>query len=112
MRHVISWPRTFLIITSKCRSQLFAKFDSQAIRSEFTGALKDDWSLPCAHYEMAVLSWYEKDLKDADRDAKVLDCESWLEKCAKWDTYTMDARIGVRVGTAKDTVSRYKAKYL
>lgn len=73
------------------------------------GGLKDDWTCPCAHYEMAVLSWYEKDLENADYSAKVLDCASWLEKCAKWDTaYTLDARIGVRVNTALDTVARHK----
>lgn len=61
---------------------------------------------------MAVLSWYEKDLKGVDHDASVLDCEAWLDKCAKWESYILDARIGVRVGTARDTVSRYKAKNL
>lgn len=59
---------------------------------------------------MAVLSWHEKDLKPEDHDAKFRDCETWLQKCAGWGAYTLDARIGMKVNTAIDTVERYKDK--
>lgn len=78
-------------------------------RAAFVG-LMDDWTCPSAHYEAAVLCWREKDINVEEHDAKILECEAFLEKCAKWDAYTMDARIGVKVSTALDTIKRYKAR--
>lgn len=72
----------------------------------------DDWSCPSAHYEAAVICWREKDVNIQEHDAKVLECEALLEKCAKWETYTLDARIGVKVSTALDTIKRYRARNL
>lgn len=66
-------------------------------RSKFKGPLKDDWTCPSAHYEMACLAWYEKDLDGADHQAKVLDCEQWLSETQKFETYVLDARMGLKV---------------
>jgi hypothetical protein len=74
----------------------------------FKGHLRDDWSCPSAHYEMAALAWAEKDLEGADRRAKVKECEEWLTKVARWDTYVLDARIGMKVTTGLDTITRYR----
>lgn len=77
-------------------------------RAASKGGLKDDWTHPTAHYEMAVLAWLERDLEGVDRRANITDCEQWLDKVAKWESYVLDARIGLRVTTAQDTVRRYK----
>jgi hypothetical protein len=58
---------------------------------------------------MACLSWHEKDLEGADRNAKVLDCEQWLDKLHKWgETYVLDTRMSMRVTTSMLTVKREK----
>ena len=79
-------------------------------RNDFKGPLKDDWTCPSAHYEMAAIAWKEKDLPGADRQAKAKDCEEWLTKAAKWESYVLDARIGMKVTTCLDTVRRYHPK--
>lgn len=78
-------------------------------RQEFKGALKDDWTLPAAHYEMAVIAWNEKDLESTDEKAKVLECAQWLEKVQKWgDAYTLDTRVSFKITTSLITVKRHR----
>ncbi|TVY81995.1 Mitochondrial outer membrane protein iml2 [Lachnellula suecica] len=77
-------------------------------RTEFRGHLKDDWMLPSAHYEMACLAWFQKDLPGADSKAAVLECEQWLEKTQKWDQYVLDTRVSVKLTTSLITVRRHK----
>lgn len=77
-------------------------------RNAFKGPLKDDWTCPSAHYEMGVLAWVEKDVPGVDERTKVAECEAWVEKTAKWEAYVLDARIGLRVTTAQDTLKRHK----
>lgn len=57
---------------------------------------------------MAALAWQERDLPDVDRVAKVREAEEWLHKVARWETYVLDARIGMKVTTGLDTVKRWK----
>lgn len=63
-------------------------------RSEFKGHLKDDWTCPSAHYEMAVICWMEKKLDSSEgfEKEKLRECGEWLEKAAKWESYNLDAR--------------------
>ncbi|KAK7993685.1 Palmitoyl-protein thioesterase 1 [Apiospora arundinis] len=35
-------------------------------------------------------------------------CEEWLERVTNWGSFTLDARIGMRVQTGKDTLKWYK----
>ncbi|KAG0650016.1 Inclusion body clearance iml2, partial [Hyphodiscus hymeniophilus] len=78
-------------------------------RAAFKGHLKDDWALPSANYEMAALSWNEKDLEGVDSQAKVLDCEQWLMKTQKWgDAYVLDTRMSFKITTSLITVKRHK----
>lgn len=44
-----------------------------------------------------------------DKKSRVAECEDWLNKVAKWESYVLDARIGMKVTTGLDTVRRYKA---
>jgi hypothetical protein len=80
-----------------------------ASRSAFKGPTKDDYILPAAHYEMAVLAWVEGQKQTpAETKKKVDDCQSWLDKVAKWEAYVLDGRIGMRVQTAMDTLRWYR----
>ncbi len=65
--------------------------------------------LPSAHYEMAVLSWTEKDLQGVDARAKVLDCEQWLDKAKTWpEQFILDTRMSVKIGTSVATLKRHR----
>ncbi|KAI1504587.1 breast cancer protein [Biscogniauxia marginata] len=100
----------------------------------FKGPTKDDYALPAAYYEMAVLAWAEV-LKPELRKSlspttvietspesneteerewirqKMDDCQSWLEKVARWEAFVLDARIGMRVQTGMDTIRWYKREH-
>lgn len=75
-------------------------------RAAFKGGLKDDWTSPVAHYEMGAICWMERDGGVGDEE-KVRECAEWLEKVAKWETYGLDARIGLKVATGLDTLKKY-----
>ena len=70
----------------------------------FKGALKDDWILPTAHYEMGANLWAQK-----DTEGNVSLAQKELEKAAAWESYTLDTRIGLKVATGLDTLKRWKA---
>ena len=83
-------------------------------RIELKGGLRDDWTAPAAHYEMGVIFWMQRG--DAARAGKsvevqeelVKDSEIWVDKAAKWESYELDARIGLKVATAQDTLRRWR----
>lgn len=71
---------------------------------------------------MAALAWNEvlnpelrKDVNEEDEEGwlreKVNECQSWLEKVAKWEAFVLDARIGMRVQTGLDTIRWYKREH-
>ncbi|KAI9644780.1 Mitochondrial outer membrane protein iml2 [Ciborinia camelliae] len=88
------------------------------------GALRDDWTLPAAYYELACCSWSEKDLLPAGDSAegkvsekkilehqkrKVLDCEEKLLKLNSWpQPYSFEARMSFKISTSLLTVRRHK----
>lgn len=41
---------------------------------------------------------------------KVLTGEQWIEKAAAWEKYELDARIGLKIATAQDTLRRWHEK--
>jgi hypothetical protein len=59
-------------------------------RAAFKGHLKDDWTCPSAHYEMAVICWKEKERRGTEA---ITECREWLDKAAKWESYELDARL-------------------
>ncbi|KAJ5047517.1 uncharacterized protein L3040_003340 [Drepanopeziza brunnea f. sp. 'multigermtubi'] len=78
-------------------------------KNKFRGHLKDDWTCPSAHYEMAALAWAEKDLEGMDHNEKVLESQSWLTKTQQWpDSYVLDSRVSVKVSTSAFTIDRHK----
>ncbi|KAI9839972.1 MAG: hypothetical protein M1819_000164 [Sarea resinae] len=79
-------------------------------RAAFKGPLKEDWTCPTAHYEMAVAYWLERDGSRGEGDQeKVAKCAEWLDKAARWESYELDARIGMKIVTAQDTLRKYNA---
>ncbi|KAK8000965.1 Breast cancer protein [Apiospora marii] len=104
-------------------------------RNLFKGPLKDDWAQPAAAYEMAAVTWWRVQRKKSGVSVVIGDekvdtqsttsngeplsdtewlkqqtalCEEWLEKVTNWGAFTLDARIGMRVQTGKDTLKWYK----
>ncbi|KAF2463160.1 uncharacterized protein BDR25DRAFT_115658 [Lindgomyces ingoldianus] len=75
----------------------------------FKGHLKDSWTAPCARYEMAANLWREVDrdaMPESDKE-KLEECRVWLDEVGRWESYDLDARIGMKVTTAKATLKRY-----
>lgn len=94
-------------------------------KAELKGGFKDDWTAPAAHYEMAVICWMRKrdpssspfvNRESASTDERsdeaswVQQCKAWIEKAARWESYELDARIGLKIATAQDTLKKWKAK--
>lgn len=84
--------------------------------AELKGGLKDDWTAPAAHYEMGVNCWMQR--REAaengnGRDVEekwVRECEAWVEKASKWEGYSLDARIGLKIATAQDTLKKWNER--
>ncbi|KAL8662321.1 MAG: hypothetical protein Q9168_008277 [Polycauliona sp. 1 TL-2023] len=88
--------------------------------AELKGGLRDDWTAPCARYEMGVVCWMRRrdgggsggsGGKDGDggkgEEEWVRECESWLTKAAEWGSFELDARIGLKIATAQDTLKKF-----
>ena len=85
-------------------------------RAELKGGLKDDWTAPAAHYEMGVICWMRR--AEAAKEGKglkveekwVAECETWVDKAAKWESYELETRIGLKVATAQDTIKKWRER--
>ena len=44
------------------------------------------------------------------RLAKVEEAQSWLDKAAKWESFVLDTRIGMRVQTGLEVLKWYQKK--
>lgn len=108
-------------------------------KANFKGYLKDDWICPVAHFEMAANLWMERPAyaavhggpaaappepphtaKNQDSHAdpspaaaierhKALACKEHLEKAARWESYELDARIGLKVTAAMEAVQKWES---
>jgi hypothetical protein len=54
------------------------------------GGLKDNWTSPVAHYETGVTYW--ADYLESGELSDLEESQSWLAKCATWETYDLDTR--------------------
>ncbi|KAL1966501.1 hypothetical protein VTN77DRAFT_4423 [Rasamsonia byssochlamydoides] len=108
-------------------------------RSLFKGHLKDDWICPVAHFEMAANLWMERptylathgpadstlkptisrsstatpserEVERVERE-KVRKCEEHLDKVAKWESFELDTRIGLKVTAAREAVRKWNAAH-
>ncbi|KAI9928787.1 hypothetical protein ASPWEDRAFT_36570 [Aspergillus wentii DTO 134E9] len=105
----------------------------------FKGHLKDDWICPVANFEMAANLWMERptyismhstsesslpeysekqpvnsgkarNKEDLERQ-KVMECKEYLEKAARWESYELDARIGLKVTAALEAVHKWESTH-
>jgi hypothetical protein len=87
----------------------------------FKGPTKDDYCQPAANYEIAAVAWMavcdpdawpkeEADKVDEFRRLKANECHEYLDQAAKWETYTLDARFGIRIKAGVETVLWFKSK--
>ena len=63
-------------------------------RALFKGNLRDNWTAPCARYEMGANLWREADA-DGHPEAHVQmleQCRDWLDEVTKWEGFDLDAR--------------------
>ncbi|KXH59172.1 breast cancer protein [Colletotrichum nymphaeae SA-01] len=101
-----------------------------ADRAAFKGPTKDEYPLPTAHYEMAAVAWFEccqpekrQAVADEPTDAegqvkavadyrkkKLNECQEWLDKVVAWEAFVFDARLGMRVQAALETLKWFKKK--
>lgn len=103
-------------------------------KNHFKGHLKDDWICPVAHFEMAANLWMERpayiavhghptsdpektETKSSATDEKVeqqkaLACKEYLEKAARWESYELDARIGLKVTAAMEAVRKWEQTHV
>jgi tetratricopeptide (TPR) repeat protein len=60
----------------------------------FKGHLKDNWTAPCARYEMAANLWREADVdsRPTEHMETLNKCRDWLQEVTQWDGFDLDAR--------------------
>jgi hypothetical protein len=59
-----------------------------------TGNFKDNWTAPCARYEMAANIWREADADGhPEKNPQMLvQCKDWLDEVTKMGGFDLDAR--------------------
>jgi hypothetical protein len=68
----------------------------------FKGPLKDNWTAPCARYEMAASLWREADvdLKPEEHMDTLNKCRDLLVEVTNWDGFDLDARYVYGIASA------------
>lgn len=102
LRNLRRWDEAVAILQSKVLS---------VDKSELKGGNKDDWTAPAGHYEMGVICWMRRREAGGKGEGDyVKECEMWVEKAARWEGYELDARIGLKVATAQDTLRKWRER--
>ena len=65
----------------------------------------DTWPLPTGHYENAVCYWNKAGGEGGDK-ALIQKCSDELTKVENWESFELEARIGLKVRTARETLKR------
>ncbi|KAK4905547.1 Mitochondrial outer membrane protein iml2 [Elasticomyces elasticus] len=65
----------------------------------------DSWPLPVAHYEMAVCHWIEAGGQDGDK-AMLQRSSDELLKVERWESYELEARVGLKITTGRQTLRK------
>ena len=78
---------------------------SQNLQSLKTCPYPDTWSLPAAHYEVAVCHWQQAGGEDGDK-ALLQKCSSELAIVERWEAYDLDTRIGLKIATGRQTLKK------
>ncbi|KAL6703188.1 Mitochondrial outer membrane protein iml2 [Coniothyrium glycines] len=74
----------------------------------FKGPLKDDWTAPCARYEMAANLWCEAEVDGhPEQHPQVLEqIKNRLDEVTNWGSFNLDARIGMKIASGKETLRK------
>lgn len=68
----------------------------------------DAWPLPVGHYEMAVCHWQASDAEGEGKDTALLrKCSDELTKVERWESYDLEARVGLKITTARETLRKF-----
>ncbi|KAK5159951.1 Mitochondrial outer membrane protein iml2 [Recurvomyces mirabilis] len=65
----------------------------------------DVWSIPVGHYEMAVCYWDEARGQHGDK-VILQKCSDEIAKVEKSESYELEARVGLKVTTARETLRK------
>ena len=98
----------FLGYPQKAKTILSEEVLSHDLHQLKTCEHPDTWPLPTAHYEIAVCLWQEAGGEDGDR-ATLQQCSEELTKVENWENYDLEARVGMKVRTARETLKRINA---
>lgn len=52
-----------------------------------------------------------EDAAQAYRVDKAVEAQGWLDKVAKWETFVLDARFGMRIQTGLEVLKWFKKKF-
>ena len=68
-------------------------------RTLLNGNNRDNWTAPCARYEMAANLWREADVdsRPEEHPQLLVQCKDWLDEVTKWGSYDLDARYVIRL---------------
>nr|POE71397.1 mitochondrial outer membrane protein iml2 [Quercus suber] len=66
-------------------------------------ASPDTWTLPVAHYEMAVCLWEEAGREGGDAGLLKQSSEE-IAKVENWESFDLEARVGLKIATARETM--------
>jgi hypothetical protein len=103
-------------------------------KSVFKGHLRDDWVHPVAHFEMAANFWMERpayqtlhgiaspkvsdeapagtgETNTESERKQVSECKEYLDHAARWESYELDARIGLKVTAAMEAVHKWESMH-
>ncbi|KAF2153064.1 hypothetical protein K461DRAFT_277847 [Myriangium duriaei CBS 260.36] len=79
------------------------------------GGHAETWPLPVGCYELAVCAWEDYLTlvngggDELVKEEKLHECRGWVDKVAKWEGYDLDARMGMKVKTAQETLRKLKS---
>lgn len=68
-------------------------------------ASPDTWALAVAQYEMAVCCWVEAGGEGGDEEG-LERASQWLARIEGWEKFDLDARVGLKITTARETLKR------
>lgn len=78
---------------------------TQATLRSSSGAHADTWPVPVSHYEMAVVYWEQAGREKGDR--QILNkCSEELRLVENAEAFDLDARVGLKVTTGRETLRR------
>ncbi|PNS19765.1 hypothetical protein CAC42_7732 [Sphaceloma murrayae] len=77
------------------------------------GPLGESWVLPVGIYELGVVDWEDYRALEEKGEGKgkrgqelLMACKGRVEKVAKWESYDLDTRIGLKIRGAQETLRK------